>query len=615
MVKERVVQISRWFAGHAKYELLGSGVVIASDLVITAKHVIARVANQWPPTDLFSANEVFLHSDQGAFGGGWPSVVDVIAHPDLDVALLRARGSENEPAPLPQEPVTVLPHGKKMRLHGYSAPTDSVADLDVRLVATASAFGLDYLDKPSEHGYSGGAVCLNETLVGIVCRSTNGQTLVQPLDRRVFELIHDQVTMEALYRSMPISPHHLRELRDILAQLDPPPSELVDDLFARIIKRSPSLKPKPQQTQFDAALEDLQTRRQWRDESPFLLFLQACRIEEAFDRSMDEDTRKRLDVWLDAAIARVGIEPLRLQAQVDAVLNPPTGHPPPTLLCKIEPLLDRVEEVYCLRTWWGYAEPEEPDARMPPRMEFDQVGNQADQSDAEVPEEAVDRDHLANALAIRLQRALNLRRPDWRHDLPRLEIVSPLTLLDWSPRQVQIRSSNCITHDYPVILRSWERHCDWSSPGTLSDLETPGAWARKSDALRRRVCLNQQHVMSAAEVRALADRMKQTLCGQYWAMIAHCPRANDREEVQQRLLDGLCEGLPLMLWPLVDALDTEAFHNDLLHWLCGTPHADLPELLHRTRRDSHPDWQDLAVLWDDARRRIPGTNFPAHSTK
>lgn len=69
-VQERVVQISRGFAGQPGYAFLDSGIVIAPIPVITAKHVIARPANEWPPQDLFQAEEFWLHSDQGAFGGG-----------------------------------------------------------------------------------------------------------------------------------------------------------------------------------------------------------------------------------------------------------------------------------------------------------------------------------------------------------------------------------------------------------------------------------------------------------------------------------------------------------------------------------------------------------------
>jgi hypothetical protein len=619
MTKERVIQVSRWLPEHSDYTFLGSGVVIAPSLVITAKHVLARNPEVWPPEQLFPPSEVFIHSDQGAFGGGWPAVWEVTPHPNpqIDLVLLRVGEVEDQPAAFADQPLTSLPHDADLLLHGYSDCSVKCASLSVRLVTRGPAFGLDYLDRPAEEGYSGGAVSLDDRLIGIICRSTRGQALVQSFDRRVLDFIEQHVCLDRLHRAQPISAPHLTELRRILAQLPaPPPAEVVQMLFSRILRSAATLAPKGNQGLFDAALEDLQKRHHGPDEAPLLLFLQACREHEDFDAFLSDQALADLTAWQQDAINRVGMHPELLRARVAAALNPPAGSPPPTLVLKLEPRLDLVAESYLLNGWWGYGDTGAAAAEASPPMEFDRLPDQDDTSTSEYAEDAVERDGLGDAVAARIARAFDAIRPDRAHDLPRLEIVLPLALLDWRPRQVRTRPSVCLTEDYPVILRSWERHCRWPMLDRRENPETPGGWSKRSDALRDGR-LTQAHVLPACEARKLTDDLRRHLNRrrQHWAMIAHCPQADEREAIRQQLHDGLCEGLPLLLWPLVGKLDTASFHDDLLAWLCGTPHAGLPELLHEARCNPHPDWQDLAVLWDDARRRIPGTGFPAHSTR
>jgi len=609
-----VVRIWHGVPGEAGATPRGTGVIIAPGLVMTARHVITETPGHASQPRQIPKERINLTSDFGAFVRGGPQGVRepiLPPDPDVDLALLPLLF----PSPIAQcaeiaaqEPD--LRDSPEVRFCAYAQPGKGVDPKTAHICSYAGAWHRYVLDVEPQPGNSGGPVYWRGRLIGIVTTMLEGETLVQPLDEPVRDFIRRNIVQDPVYQRISITSWHVQELMGLLAGLpEPVPPDVVAELFPRAAKEVTLPETTADRSPFGRCLAYLAQRYNGPSEAPFLVFLAACRKRADLDHRLSAEDLDALERWQEAARERVAMAPETLAVQVRAVLEPPQDRRPAILFIKIEPnLLDPDQTWYFLHSWLGYWERvTEGDRPCDEHLHFDPLELPPLREDEhQSPRHGMDRVALVEGVCTAVKAG---RRKLYKERLTKtlhVELVLPQSLFDWNPKAVETRPDKSLLASYPVVLRSWERNYPWWEDPFGGEGD-PDDWEKKCTALPAHRLM--PHHVWREEVAQEGDDLNRKLRGEVWALIAPCLEGERKERARRVLLAGLCEGLPFILWPLISNLEGRDKHETLLQWLVATRHQDWPELMYGARCEDHPDWLDLALLWDDPRHPAPGRDY------
>jgi hypothetical protein len=602
-----VIWIWRGFPGSfdvdgRSSEPIGSGVLIAPGLVLTARHVVRpRDANghehPFEPTDISVAGD--------SIGVNGIGVADLIIHNTRDLAILRLDRTDPSAAwvELSLDP-PAMPLDTEVDVYAYWDPGKGFSRKRARVASYSGKYRLFLIDTEAHSGNSGGPVFASGHLVGLVSTRDDGECWFLPLDRETVGFVYRETVLREVYSQLPISGVHLSELKDLLADVgeDPVPSQIAVPLFARLMGDAIRPQPTGNQTYFDACLQGLR-RYHHKGDDRLLVFVAACRKRAKLDQRLRTEKRTALEEWLSGALKRANLSKSALDARVEAVLDPATDSSEGLILVRVARNLLAVEPVYLLDAWTAEREllaVDTPEVR--PGICYRPL---------DLPREPVPfaqlGEHLGEAVSAGRAR---LRETLGREVWPRIEVVVPTDLLHWDLGGAEVNGA-AVTSAYEVYLRCCERHYpELTDPLPVGALR---AWKERCESLDTlgverleswQLCCVDQVTDPEALAKLLADDR------QLWSLVGERPGGSNTRG-GRHLIAGLRAGLPYMIWPLSKGLDTKEIRTNLKDWLVHRPHREWPTRLRKARSDDHPDWVHLALLWDHRDRLVPPFS-PAH---
>ncbi len=455
-----VVWIWRGFPGSFDVrgrpaEPIGSGVLIAPGLVLTARHVV-RPRDAEGHENPFAPPDISVVGDSiGVDGIG---VADLIPHDTKDLAILpldRADPSAAWVELLLEPPAVFL--DTEVDVYAYWDPGKGFSGKRARVASDSGKYRLFLIDTEAHSGNSGGPVFTGGHLVGLISTKDDGECWFLPLDREAVGFVCSETAIRKVYSQLPISGVHLSELKELLAHLgeDPVPSQITVRLFARLMGHAVLPQPTGDQTCFDACLQGLR-RYHHKGDDRQLVFVAACRILAKLEQRLPAEKRTALEEWLSGALKRANLSKSALDARVEALLNPATDSSEGLILVRIVRDLLAVEPFYLLDAWTAERELLAVDtSEVRPRNCYRPL---------DLPREPIPFtqlvEHLGNAVGAGRAR---LREAFGREVWPRIEVVVPTDLLHWDVGGAEVNGA-VVSSAREVYLRCCERGVDKIKP-------------------------------------------------------------------------------------------------------------------------------------------------------